>query len=174
MAKGGPDSWVSAAVEELRRADSWTGRIHVHKCLFLVRLLGLAKPPFRFEFYRFGPYSRQLDSRFSGMETLGQLEKDYPKPGYGPKYRSVEHLSDSLAPCDRDAIQKVARALGQRDSRQLELLATCLWVERHENITDDKSIIARVKELKPKYEREEIRRGLQDARRMAEELTAGA
>ena len=174
MAKGGPDSWVSAAVEELRRADSWTGRIHVHKCLFLVRLLGLAKPPFQFEFYRFGPYSRQLDSRFSGMEALGQLEKDYPQPGYGPQYRSCEKLPESLDPSDRTAVQKVAGAFGTRDSRELELLATCLWVERQERVTGDEPIIARVQELKPKYEREEIRPALQDARRMAEELTAGA
>lgn len=46
--------WVAASINALNRAGSWTGRIHIHKLLFVLKSLGLADPPVRFELYQYG------------------------------------------------------------------------------------------------------------------------
>src|SRR5258706_15657637 len=80
-------AWVAAAIRALRDRHSWTGRIHIHKLLFILRALGLAKPPFRFELYQYGPYSFGLDAVIADMDLDGTVSREYPKAGYGPKYQ---------------------------------------------------------------------------------------
>ena len=69
-----------------------------------------------------------------------------------------------------NAVGKVAAQLGNRSSQKLELLATCLWIERREGITGEQEILSRLKELKPQYSEQEVQRGLEDARQLAASL----
>jgi len=171
------EAWVAATVVALRtpEIDSWTGRIHVHKVLFLVDVLGLAKPPFRFELHQYGPYSFDLDRDIAMMEAFGQLNVEYTKPGYGPRYQITKaglSLDSELPQRDRDAISRVVDEVGNKDSKQLELLATCLWVTKRENVKDDDRAIDAVRRIKPRYSDEDIRKSLQQAKKMESKLKA--
>jgi uncharacterized protein YwgA len=166
-------NWILGAAGELNRHGSWTGRIHIHKLLFITQILRLAKPPFKFEVYEYGPYSFGLDEEINRLEMFGFLDRSYPKPGYGPRYEPTLKGREAAGKLPKEAasaIGRVAAQLGERNSQALELLATCLWAERKEKVTEDQKILARVRELKPKYSEGEVRGGLEDARGIAASL----
>jgi uncharacterized protein YwgA len=169
-----PKAWVAAAVQALRERDSWTGRIHIHKLLFIANVLGLAKPPFKFELYQYGPYSFGLDAVIADMDLDGDISREYPKPGYGPRYELSEDgaaLRTLLRDTDANAIKRVADQIQSLKGNDLELIATCLWAERKERVEGDEQIVARVREIKPKYSELEVRRSLASARAMTKSLS---
>jgi uncharacterized protein YwgA len=162
-------NWVLYGVRALNKANSWTGRIHIHKLLFIVKALDLGNPPFNFELYQYGPYSRRLDFLIAEMEDSGELDKTYPAPGYGPKYT----LGASIGKTDDDEFEvlgRVANELGNCDSKDLELIATCLWVERIERVESDPLIVDRVAQIKPKYNSATIEVQLRASRKIADAL----
>lgn len=173
-AKPKEQAWLATAVKELNDNGSWTGRIHAHKLLAVAELLGLADSPFEFQLYEYGPYSFELDQAFTTAESCGFLSREYPQAGYGPKYRLTpngEGIAKTLERSHASKLARVAKELGDRGSKSLELLATCLWVEKRENKKKEDQIINRVRELKPKYSQDEVATGLSDARRVAASLS---
>ena len=172
MAKANDDrpAWVTEAVRSLRNVKSWTGRIHVHKLLFISKILGLTEPPFHFELYQYGPYSFGLDSVIADMESEGVLSKEYPRAGYGPRYGLAPRAKSSLKAADIKSLERVAGELQSQNSSDLELIATCLWVERRENVRDDEKVLGRVREIKPRYSESEIQEKLLTARAIARNL----
>lgn len=170
-----PAPWILGATEGLNLNGSWTGRIHIHKLLFVTQILQLANPPFKFVVHDYGPYSFDLDEEIIKLELIGHLDHSYPTPGYGPRYEPTPQgrtIAARLPDEPAKAIRRVAEELGTRDSQALELLATALWVEKKETITKDEEIISRVQELKPKYTEEQVQRGLKDARELAASLAS--
>jgi uncharacterized protein YwgA len=160
-------AWIASSVEALQKSGSWTGRIHIHKHLFVLKVLGIAEVPFEFELYQYGPYSFDLDDSIGEMETYGQLEKYYPKPGYGPRYRLTgnnEPTEQRLPREDLERVRACASRLSQFNSNQLELIATCIWAQRVEGISEEKDIINRVRMLKPKYGEFDVQRALVEAK----------
>ena len=170
-----PASWVLTAVDALNRHGSWTGRVHIHKHLFITQVLGLAAPPFGFVLYDYGPYSFDLDQAVTDLELFGYLTRSYPEPGYGPRYEPTLQgleVARALQENERQAVERVAKQLGDRKSQALELIATCLWFERNEGVSDRAEVVKRVKLVKPKYDDDAIHRNLDDARALAEALAA--
>src|SRR4051812_27571202 len=103
-------AWIAVAATSLRRTGSWTGRTHLHKHLFITQALKLADVPFEFELYHYGPYSFQLDSIVAEMEAFGELDKQYPKPGYGPSYQLTAlgaEFVQTLPPADKEIASRV-------------------------------------------------------------------
>jgi uncharacterized protein YwgA len=166
-------AWVAAAVSALRERGSWTGRIHIHKLLFIVKVLKLAKPPFKFQLYQYGPYSFGLDAVIADMDLDGEISREYPNPGYGPRYElSTEgaNLRKLLSSSDAKVIQRVADQLKRLNSTDLELVATCLWVEQKEHIAGEEQIIGRVREIKPNYTESQIGTNLSTSRKIVKSL----
>src|SRR5258705_13975221 len=125
-------AWIAAATQALADKGSWTGRTHLHKHLFITHALGLADIPFDFELYHYGPYSFGLDGVVAEMEAFGELDKRYRKAGYGPSYEITSLGEETLGELDEDELKvtdKVAAELAQFDSADLEVIATCLYVE---------------------------------------------
>jgi uncharacterized protein YwgA len=166
-------AWVAAAAKTLSDSESWTGRTHLHKHLFITQALGRAEVPFEFELYHYGPYSFELDSVVAQMGAFGDLNKSYPKAGYGPSYEITDVGEEALAELSPDevaAATAVASKLADFGSSDLELIATCLFVEVVEGERDDETIERRVKEIKPKYPLGRIKWALGRARWLREEL----
>jgi uncharacterized protein YwgA len=167
-------AWVTASAEALNRNGSWTGRIHIHKHLFVTQVLRLAAPPFEFILYDYGPYSFDLDSQVVEAELLGTLSRSYPQPGYGPRYAPTAlglALARKLGTSERNAIESVATQFGTRGSQELELIATCLWMERCERV-DPGLLVQRVHQAKPKYGEDQIRLALTETQKIAALLAA--
>ena len=166
-------AWIAAATKALADNGSWTGRTHLHKHLFIAQALGLAEIPFNFELYHYGPYSFELDGVVAEMEAFGELEKQYRKPGYGPSYATTSFGDEAVVNLDADEVgasREVAAKLARFHSADLELIATCLYVEIIEREDDDHVIVPRVKEIKPKYSVGQIEWALGEARRLRNEL----
>lgn len=166
-------AWVSSAVRLLREQGSWTGRFHIHKLLVVADLLGCASTPFRFELYRYGPYSFELDELIADMETFGFLSKDYERPGYGPRYSNTDLAQEDateIPPDDLEGLKLVAREFGSAGSKDLELIATSLWVIENEGVHDLSVIRSRVSDLKRHRSPEDINQGALTALRMHEQL----
>jgi|GEM_PF-3148695 len=175
MSEGTLDSgaWVAASAETLNEHGSWTGRIHMHKLLFVADVLELAKPPFEFVLYDYGPYSFDLDAEIIDAEMTGVVARSYPKSGYGPRYTPTlngKEVARSLPNAQRDALRQVARCFGGRTSQDLELIATCLWMERREAVRADDEIVEHVRAAKPKYDEQTIEQALHDTRKIAQQL----
>lgn len=171
-------AWALQAIDELRRVDSWTGRIHIHKLLYLGSRLLDIKTPFEFELYRFGPYSFDLDDTIRDLSVADLISREYRHPGYGPTYSSRDgwrkSVPHSLDPTTIGQLQHLAKEIGSKQGGNLELIATCCWVEQDNDISDDDEIIRRVRELKPKYNEETIRKGLQEYRQLRQALSKSA
>jgi uncharacterized protein YwgA len=138
-----------------------------------VRALELAKVPFEFELYHYGPYSFELDSVVAEMEVFGELDKHYKRPGYGPSYKTTtlgETSLTELTEKDLSVARLVSSKLAGFDTSDLELIATCLYVEVIEREESDSAIAPRVKEIKPKYSDTQIERALAHARKLRAEL----
>lgn len=155
--------WVLHAIECLNDKGSWTGRVHIHKLLYITKELLTEKVPFSFELYRFGPYSFDLDEHLRDLATFGAVSATIVDEGYGPKHEVsaaakpiLTHDHGSFSRDQLHSLQRAANAIGNRPSGDLELIATCLWVEREENIVDPDKVIARVKVIKPRYDIETI------------------
>jgi uncharacterized protein YwgA len=169
-----PAAWIIAAADALNQHGSWTGRVHLHKHLFIAQVLGLADPPFKFVLYDYGPYSFELDEQIVDLELFGQLLRSYPQPGYGPKYEpSLQgRNSAQLRPEEQEALERVASELGRRSSKDLELIATCLWMKKRENKSDNTAVVSAVHEVKPRYSEPEITNALREAEKLEESLAA--
>jgi uncharacterized protein YwgA len=166
-------AWVAAAAKTLADSGSWTGRTHLHKHLFIMNALHLAEVPFEFELYHYGPYSFELDSVVAEMEAFGDLDKSYRKAGYGPSYETTAFGDEAISELDSHDLSmaaSVASKLSDFDSSDLELIATCLYVEAVEEEDDDDVIMQRVKEIKPKYSGGQIEWALSRARQLRAEL----
>ena len=121
-------------IAALNEADSWTGETHVQKCSYVLEE-GLNVPlDLSFILYKHGPYSFDL------ADLIGELRgkllvslRMQPDP-YGPSLR-VSGSGDSFtARFPRviteyaDKITFVARRLGSKNVKELERIATALYV----------------------------------------------
>lgn len=157
-------AWALHAIDQLNQQKSWTGRVHIHKLLYLTKELLKSEVPFQFDLYRFGPYSFDLDEEIRELTTFGLASGSLISEGYGPSYRVAEKFKSILEQPEGELpednlrdLEKVARAIGASSSGDLELLATCLWVEHQESISGADDVIARVKQIKPRYSEPQIR-----------------
>jgi uncharacterized protein YwgA len=158
--------WVLSAVKLLNSAESWTGRIHIQKLVFLSRELLQLDPPFEFELYRFGPYSFELDETIRDLSVAGILDREYSHPGYGPSYKATSEAD--MEPEVIERLNTLSRAIAKDDASRLELIATCLWFEKRLGADADR-IVEAVRRVKPRYSESDIRSrgiaGLADLRR---------
>jgi uncharacterized protein YwgA len=164
-------AWIAASVNKLNEVRSWTGRTHIHKHLFIAQILELAPVPFHFELHHFGPYSFEADHVIAEMEAFGEVEKKYTNPRYGPRYFITDLASGEIGETESQALSEVAEQLRDLDSSDLELIATCLWVEKREGEVIDQAVCERVKDIKPKYSSAQIQSALSQARHIASNLS---
>jgi len=159
-----------SVVQMLNEAGSWTGRMHIHKLLYFAQeLLGL-ESDYEFVLYQRGPYSFDLDADIRSLRSIGAVDIT-PKPPYGPSY-SVTDLGTVLgkrAPVTEQMVAKLralASELGPKQARDLELLATTLYVLKEETPESDKATVERVLSLKPQFPEDEAENALQQMKQI--------
>jgi hypothetical protein len=163
---------VAALDERLAQRGSWCGETHLQKAVFFLQELFEVSTDFRFIFYKFGPFSRDLRGELSAMRADGFLEV-VPSPPYGPKLMLTEQAREQLI--DRRAkaigpyegpLSFVADRLASLGVGDLERLAAALWVRRRlPDATEDEQA-ARINELKPHVTVGRARKALQEIAEM--------
>jgi len=148
-------SLVLSLAEALRRYDSWTGETHLHKTMyFLEDLLGVPAG-LKFILYKHGPYSFEL------LDTIGLLEANdflrwqpqaYPYGASavpGPASEQLKKAYPKIPKLYTRQIEFVASHLASKSVRELEKLATALWVIRREHEGTVEADAAHINKLKP-------------------------
>lgn len=161
---------LASVVQMLNEAESWTGRMHIHKLLYFAQqLLGLDSE-YEFVLYQRGPYSFDLDADIRSLRSIGAVEIA-PMPPYGPSYRATPlgEVLGKRAPVTEEMVAKLqalAKELGPRQARDLELLATTLYVLNNERPKSGKATVERVLSLKPQFSEDDAESAIQQVKQI--------
>jgi hypothetical protein len=158
---------VAELVRAMGEAGSWCGRTHVQKTLFAFQALFQPEPGLQspFRLYMHGPYSFQLDDDLTEMEFYGALERDR-QPPYGQRY-GVRPGAETLRQRFGNGVDRwllplrfVAREVATRTARELEALATLIFVatDEREGLRDAApgQQLAYLRRLKPHLSEAEV------------------
>ena len=163
---------LASVVQMLSEAGSWTGRMHIHKLLYLAQELMGLDSEYEFVLYQRGPYSFELDGDIRSLRSIGAVDIT-PQPPYGPSYGVTElgKVLSKPSPVGETMIDKLrdlAKELGPKHATELELLATTLYVLNNERPESDKATVARVLSLKPQFSEDQAENALQQVKQIRE------
>lgn len=155
---------VLRAVHGLNAARSWTGKTHVIKTLYIASTK--AALPFEFVLFKHGPYSFDANDAIEFMSAVGLLNMTATPP-YGVQLKPGRLEGAVESEVDPDVLLIVDRAIqsvGSSDVKELEALATSIWVAEKENQIDEVGWLRAVKELKPHLSDQLISAGIKKAK----------
>lgn len=162
---------LASIIQMLNDADSWTGRMHIQKLVYLAQRLLRLQSEYEFVLYQRGPYSFDLDADIRSLRSIGAVDiRPAPLP-YGPKYlrTSLGGAISKLNPVEEelnDNLATLASELGPKTASELELLATSHYV-LHEGLSEtDKDIVDRVVSLKPQFPPDQVEQALEQVREL--------
>lgn len=165
---------VAATVKELNEHGSRTSRSHLHKAIYFLQRWSTQEQVYGFIIYQYGPYAFELDKDISELLSFLALESHPAEDGFGAQYavgKTGETLSsafeEELKPW-RPITEFVAKRLGPRPSRLLQLLATTAYVRDERAGIDAKDVIAEVRRLKPQYPKEEVEAAIEEIKALDE------
>jgi uncharacterized protein YwgA len=127
---------ISAAGGEL------TSRVRLQKCVYLLDRLGLCSG-FDYDYYHYGPYSRDLDNAMADAEAFDLIEESFAhRMSDGARYSvfklktNVKPESDAYGKLGLERAQQLAQKFATTNVTILELAATIDWVCKEEKIAD--------------------------------------
>lgn len=169
---------LTELMEQLRDAGSWCGETHVQKAVYFLQEAFEVPLGYEYIFYKYGPYSFDLTEDLTALRADYLVEWDHRSPGYGPSLIPTP-WSDQLRQRYpktlekyRPAIQSVAQALGRKDVKELEKLATALYVTRQAGVPSDvDSRARRLCELKPHVSLEEAQAAVDEVDQICQRAT---
>jgi uncharacterized protein len=135
-----------------------TSRVRLQKSVYLLDQLGLGTK-FDYEYYHYGPYSRDLDNATKDAKALGLLDESYgSRKRDGAQYSiftaknadSKEQVFGSLAV---GRAKELMTTFVKTNVTVLELAATIDWLWRFEGCRDWRSEVQKRKGVKAKPER---------------------
>ena len=161
--------------DQLANHDSWTGETHVQKAAYLAAELGEIDFDFDFILYKHGPFSFELRDELAEMRADGLIESVAISPSYGPRLRVTEEGERLQQSFNRTieryggAIDWTASRLGSRDVKQLERLATALWVTEEDPEAPPQKRAAALCSVKPHISQEKALKAVEEIDLLAAE-----
>jgi uncharacterized protein YwgA len=156
-----------AALAESTRGN--LGRTALMKlCYFLQALRGLPLG-YKFSLYSYGPFDSDVLADLQTAENMGVLraDVDYYPGGYkydiqpDEKSPSAKALAKEFLAEYKQDIDWVAKTFGNRNSPDLELLSTIVYIHREQEIDSHKDLAEQVKLVKPHFAVTQIRRQIE-------------
>lgn len=137
---------VSAAGSRL------TGRVRLQKAVYLLDRLGL-NSDFTYEYYHYGPYSRDLDNATADAKAFGLIEEAFEHRVSDGAMYSVFHSKgeskpDALGTLNPERAKELVGLFARTNVTVLELAATIDWLWRKEACSDWQREITRRKGVK--------------------------
>lgn len=154
----------------LRSVDHFQGRTKLQKILYLANLCGW-NTIHDYRYYNYGPFSDTVTTELENFRKNGWVEeRQFETKGGNITYtydltRQGQKVADSLAAKMEDPklikrTTSLVKELHKSSSDELEIMATLVFILRNEpDISDDK-LIDRVQELKPRFDRDQIAKGI--------------
>lgn len=149
---------VTRLTQQLRDQGSWCGETHLQKAMYFLQALMKVPTGFEFILYMHGPFSFDLRDELTSLRADGLLELQAQPAPYGPRFaptRLSERLQAKFPKTlakHADAIEFVAKALGNKRVDELERVATALYVTKQRKSDHDGSVKSRaacLNHLKP-------------------------
>lgn len=127
-------------------------RIRLQKIAYLLDQLG-TKSGFKYTYYHYGPYSRDLDSAVLDAEEFGLVEETFDRRRSDGARYSIFEIGKAEAQheftCIQDeALRKLVKKMASINVTVLELAATAHWLAQSEKVDDWKTEIRRRKGAK--------------------------
>jgi uncharacterized protein YwgA len=136
-----------------------TSRMRLQKSVYLLERLGLGSG-FDYDYYHYGPYSRDLDNAAADAKAFELLDENYDyrlsdgarysifklKPGVQPKAQAYGSLDEGKA-------SEIVHRFAKTNVTVLELAATIDWLWHEENIADWRSEVKKRKAAKTEHGR---------------------
>ena len=125
---------ITRLLDELHQQGSWCGETHVQKSVYFLQELLNVPTDYEFILYKHGPFSFELKDALSEFRADGLIDliaQPYP---YGPSYAATQTGEKFLTRYPRTLsrhkkqITSAAKIAGKKGVKELEQLATALWV----------------------------------------------
>lgn len=142
---------IVAALVAAAPGQQLISRVRLQKTAYLLEQLGFERG-LRFEYYHYGPYSRELDNAIGDAEAFELVREDFDHRKSDGAMYSIFSLRPGKSAKD-EAYGKLGRyrtseLVGQFASTNvtvLELAATVDWLWRYENVADWRAEITKRK-----------------------------
>lgn len=147
---------ITQLLDELHQQGSWCGETHVQKSVYFLQALLNVPTDYEFILYKHGPFSFELKDALSEFRADGLIDliaQPYP---YGPSYAATKtgemfvlRYPNTLGR-HKKQIANAAKITGKKRVKELEQLATALWVTREAGLSvEPKKRAEDLHDLKP-------------------------
>ncbi len=131
-----------------------TSRVRLQKVVYLLDRLGL-QSGFDFDYYNYGPYSRDLDNATADAQAFALIEEHFEhRKSDGARYsifqllKNIDPPSEAFGELGKDRAEKLIQKLAETNVTVLELAATVDWLWRAEEVPDWRGEVERRKSSK--------------------------
>jgi uncharacterized protein len=146
---------IVSLVQAVQNKTDQLGKIQLQKLVYFLQETGVPLG-YKFEIYHYGPYSFELSDQMSSLDSLGVLSINSDPSGYGFNIKVGTHgakykIDKKYSP----KVEYIAKAFGSETPAKLEVKSTAHFVSKvlrkqGKNLPEA-LIVAKVKELKPKF-----------------------
>jgi|HubBroStandDraft_6_1064221.scaffolds.fasta_scaffold315639_2 uncharacterized protein YwgA len=149
------------------------GRKALQKVVYLLQEHAGIPANFRYTFYTYGVYSFELANTLSAVENMKGVQAlyDHSQNIYflseGERADALEVKGKPFLDRHKSKIEEVISLASDKIAKDLELITTIVFVALNENLgalVRQSELIARVKELKPKFEQGKIENQIAELR----------
>lgn len=179
MLKSG-EAIILSVIKALNEKNSWSGETHVQKAVFFLQELGKADLVYPFILYKYGPFSFELRDDLIYLRARGLLLREILSPNYGPRLLVSDMGKDFLkSECNLDEkdtseVISTVDLIGKRGVKDLEALATALYVVKRFPSESDEQRARRLREFKPHIKEAEAEAAIREAITMCKVISSDA
>jgi uncharacterized protein YwgA len=124
-----PSRWIVYALSALEGTGNRIGRTHIQTFLYLAENWSLVPRAHKFELYRYGPYSFDLDSELQALRSVRVLNVTPDPEGYGASYALSDGYESAKGEVQLDQqaeskLRELADWLGPLGVKELEAATT--------------------------------------------------
>jgi hypothetical protein len=124
-------------IDSLSRNGSWCGETHIQKAVYLLQEAGEVPTGFEFILYKHGPFSFDLRLELTALQANNFIEIHCQDP-YGPSLlpttvgKALFQIFNEIIAQYKDRIEQIATFVGGKKVKELEKLATALYIHKKE------------------------------------------
>jgi uncharacterized protein YwgA len=160
---------MTELITRLQKVNQKIGKTILEKMLYLLQVLYKVDAGYDFEFYTYGPYSSQILNDLNQVESLKGLRVERVTDLLNGYKITTDIKSSFFTEKGRNfigtnqvdqALTQLTNTFGQFSAKDLELIATIVYVDQEIKMEDrrpeQQEILEVVKELKPRFSEEVI------------------
>ena len=143
-----------AAIQCIVEQSRDIGKTKIQKIVYFLQEGSGVPLGYSFRMHHYGPFSDEIDSEISALQSAGYIEVNHDSQGYG--YHITPATADQL-PWDselakyREEMTQAISALGSLDASDLELYATIHFVQHLLKAPTREKVVENVSRLKPRF-----------------------